>query len=270
MVELFEGDIKNNELKSSKGNQLKWENNSIWYKVDYTGYEGLSEYVISNLLLYSNLKKDEFVLYTPETIVYKTQKYNGVKSNNFLKDDSQIITLERLFKNYFNQGLNKSIWSINNLQERLRFLVENVERITKIEKFGEYMNQILTIDAFFLNDDRHTNNLAVLLNGHDYAKCPIFDNGAGLLADTTMDYPLSGDIYKLIASVKGKTFSTSLDEQLEVSELLYGENLKFSFSKHDVDIILNSNEALIYPTEIRERVKNILFEQMRKYRYLFK
>ena len=38
--------------------------------------------------------------------------------------------------------------------------------------------------------------------------CPIFDNGAGLLADTTMDYPLNMDIYKLIDSVESKTFST--------------------------------------------------------------
>ena len=45
---------------------------------------------------------------------------------------------------------------------------------------------------FFLNEDRHTHNITVLMNGKgDYAYCPIFDNGAGLLADTTMDYPLS-------------------------------------------------------------------------------
>ena len=42
---------------------------------------------------------------------------------------------------------------------------------------------------FFLNEDRHTHNITVLMNGKgDYAYCPIFDNGAGLLADTTMDY----------------------------------------------------------------------------------
>ena len=28
------------KLQSSKGNQLKWENAGIWYKADYTGYEG--------------------------------------------------------------------------------------------------------------------------------------------------------------------------------------------------------------------------------------
>ncbi len=41
MVELFEQDEKQNKRRSSKGNQLKWENQGIWYKADYTGYEGL-------------------------------------------------------------------------------------------------------------------------------------------------------------------------------------------------------------------------------------
>ena len=48
MVELFEQNIRTNERQSSKGNQLKWENDGIWYKADYTGYEGLSEYMIQN------------------------------------------------------------------------------------------------------------------------------------------------------------------------------------------------------------------------------
>ena len=57
----------------------------------------------------------------------------------------------------------------------------------KWENNGIYMNKLLTIDAFFLNEDRHTHNIAVLMNGKgDYVYCPIFDNGAGLLADTTI------------------------------------------------------------------------------------
>ena len=56
MVELFEQDIKLNHMQSSKGNQLKWFNQGIWYKADYTGYEGLSEYLISKLFVYSDLQ----------------------------------------------------------------------------------------------------------------------------------------------------------------------------------------------------------------------
>ena len=96
MVELFEQNIRTNERQSSKGNQLKWENEGIWYKADYTGYEGLAEYMISHLLKKSTLAEDEFVCYDLEKIKYGTVIYNGVKSKNFLKEDWQIITLERL------------------------------------------------------------------------------------------------------------------------------------------------------------------------------
>lgn len=44
MVELFEQNIRTNTRQSSKGNQLKWENESIWYKADYTGYEEEESY----------------------------------------------------------------------------------------------------------------------------------------------------------------------------------------------------------------------------------
>ena len=39
MIELFGQNIRTNRRQSSKGNQLKWENDGIWYKADYTGYE---------------------------------------------------------------------------------------------------------------------------------------------------------------------------------------------------------------------------------------
>ena len=182
MIELFEQNIRKNDRQSSKGNQLKWENEGIWYKADYTGYEGLSEYMISHLLKKSTLTENEFVGYDLEKIKYGTVIYNGVKSKNFLSEDWQIITLERLFKNFFGESLYKALYRIPEHEERLPFLVQQAERMTGLQNFGIYMNKLLTIDAFFLNEDRHTHNIAVLMNGKvDYAYCPIFDNGAGLL-----------------------------------------------------------------------------------------
>ena len=56
MIELFEQDILLNDRQSSKGNQLKWQSqNGIWYKADYTGYEGLVEYLVSCLLGETNM-----------------------------------------------------------------------------------------------------------------------------------------------------------------------------------------------------------------------
>lgn len=105
MVELFEQNERQNDRQSSKGNQLKWKNDGIWYKADYTGYEGLAEYMISHLLQRSSLRPNEFVLYEPEQIKYKSVVYSGVKSDNFLEEGWQLITLERLFKVFFGQNL---------------------------------------------------------------------------------------------------------------------------------------------------------------------
>lgn len=268
MIELFEQDERKNGRQSSKGNQLKWENKGIWYKADYTGYEGLAEYMISHLLRQSSLSEEEYVLYDLETIKYKTSIYKGAKSKNFLEDGWQIITLERLFKTFFGKSLYQSIFMITDHEKRLSFLTEQTERITGLTQFGIYINKLFTIDAFFLNEDRHTHNIAVLMNGEGrFTYCPIFDNGAGLLADTSVDYPMQGDVYTLMDQVQSKTICHDFDEQLDISEKLFKTNLRFSFTKKNVKELLE--QADIYSEKERERVEKIIYAQMRKYEYLF-
>lgn len=268
MIELFETGLITDGRRSSKGNQLKWENDGVYYKADFTGYEGLSEYVVSMLLRKTTLAETEYVLYEPEEIRYKSTVYRGAKSRNFLQKGWQLITLERLYGNYYGRSLTEEIGHIPAEEDRLVFLVDNVERLTGIREFGAYMNKLLTIDAFFLNEDRHLHNVAVLMNAEQhYRLCPIFDHGAALLADTMMDYPMNADIYQMMNSVKAKTFSQDFDVQLEVSEKHYGRNIRLGFSRADVDRILAS--VTIYPDEIRERVRKILYDRIRKYGYLF-
>ena len=108
MIEVFEKNLRDTGRRSSKGNQLKWEADGMWYKADYLGYEGLAECVVSQLLNFSSLEKDEYVLYEQEEIKYGAQTYRGCKSANFT-DGWQPITLERLFKNQYGEGLNKGI-----------------------------------------------------------------------------------------------------------------------------------------------------------------
>ncbi|MDY6361227.1 MAG: hypothetical protein SPL23_08610 [Lachnospiraceae bacterium] len=176
--------------------------------------------------------------------------------------------MERLFKQMYNKSLTETIWKIGEISARLEYLVEQVERITGLREFGKYMNKLLTMDAFFLNEDRHMHNIAVLMNGEgmfDY--CPIFDNGAGLLADTSFDYPLDVEVYSLIKEVRAKTVSSDFDTALDASEQLYGNQLKFFFHKKDVEKLLKSVEG--YGPDICSRVQIILFYQMDKYAYLF-
>lgn len=275
MVELFEHERRQEARHSSKGNQLKWKKGAYWYKADYTGYEGLSEYMVSHLLGCSTLKPEEYVLYQTEEIRYGPRRYTGCVSRDFLADPQQkicgkrqMITLERLFYHTYGESLYKSIFRIRDHENRLRFLVGQIERITGLRDFGRYICKLLTIDAVFLNEDRHTHNIAVLWDGgNTYEYCPIFDQGASLLADTMMDYPLDGDVPEFMNRAEAKSFCSSFEEQLEIAEDLYGEQLHFQFGEKEIRRLLE--EEYVYPEEVRRRVYTILLQQRRKYQYLF-
>ena len=110
---------------------------------------------------------------------------------------------------------------------------------------------------------------AVLMNEKgEFAYCPIFDNGASLLADTTMDYPLNGDVYLLMKEPQAKTICTNFDEQLDISEILYGENIKFNFTQKDVRQLLEN--VTEYTKKEKDRVERLVCAQMNKYGYLFR
>lgn len=268
MVELLEQMIRADNRQSSKGNQLKWTDGTYWYKADYTGYEGLAEYLTSHLLQYSTLKTEEYVLYETEEIEYRNQVYKGCRSRDFLKKNWQLITLERLFQSQFGESLYKAVYQIQDYKERFRFLVEQTERATGLCGFGVYMCKILTIDALVLNEDRHTHNIAVLWDGEgrfDY--CPIFDQGAAVLSDTAMDYPMGQDVLELMTKTESKTFCRSFEQQVDIAEELYGEQIHFHFGEKEIKELLEKDE--VYPEAVKKRVYTVLMQQRRKYRYLF-
>lgn len=68
---------------SSKGNQLKWVKDNVWYKADYLGYEALAEYVISALLEKTNVS--DFVKYDLGSIDYSGRIYKGCYSRSMLQ-----------------------------------------------------------------------------------------------------------------------------------------------------------------------------------------
>ena len=267
MVTLFDEELKMPDRKSSKGNQFKFVRDGIWYKADYLGYEGLVEYAVSKLLAFSNLTENEFVDYDTDVISYNGQHFNACRSRDFA-GGWQLITLERLFKQTYGQGLNKLIYSISDHEERLKTLVDLVERLTGLENFGKYMCKTLTIDALFLNEDRHTHNLAVLVDEEgQYKLSPIFDNGAGLLSDTTLEYPLGQDYIGLMGRVKPKTFCDDFAEQVDIAEKLYGRCISFDFGYNEVNNVVNAASG--YSEEVRARVINVIMQTGRTYEYLF-
>lgn len=150
----------------------------------------------------------------------------------------------------------------------MEFVVREMEHLTGLDHFGEYLSKMLTLDAFFLNEDRHTHNIAVLMDDMgEFHECPFFDHGAGLLSDTTMDYPMEISLEKLLGTVHAKTFCPDFDQQLDMAEELYGQQIRFYFTRRDIETLLEQEKN--YPQKVKERVGRILLNQMRKYEYLF-
>lgn len=167
MIELNINDMKDTERHSSKGNQLKWNpaNTETWYKADYIGYEGLTEYMVSHLLMHSTLSTKDFVLYDTEILRVGKKDYLGCKSSNFLPDGWQLLTLERLFHTLHGKSLYQSIFQFGEVEDRAQFLVDQVIQMTGLKDFGKYLCTLLTIDALFLNEDRHIHLIQHLAYG---------------------------------------------------------------------------------------------------------
>lgn len=252
---------------TSKGDQPKWQLDGNWYKADHMGYEALTEVLVSRLLKQSNVP--DFVEYEPVLIRYQGKEIPGCASKNFRRKDEMLVPFERLHRAYKGQGLAAGLGGINEPQERIRYTVDFIEQTTGLTGVGEYLTFLLELDSFFLNEDRHTNNLAVIRDEKTkgFRLCPIFDNGLALLSDVH-DYPLDKDIYNCISRVRAKPFDLDFDAQVEAAEELYGMQLKFSFTKKEVARELEFAKEL-YDEGIYRRVERVLLEQMRKYQVYF-
>lgn len=249
------------KISTSKGNQIKMKVDNIWYKMDYLGYEGLAEYLSSNLLASTNIK--DYVRYDMTEMVLNGKVYNGCKSEDFLKEDEEIVTADKLFKSFTGMSAAEFIRQEKSLTGQISSFVDKVEEITGIKGYGQELTRILEWDGFILNDDRHFNNIAFTYNSRTkkFAPCTLFDNGAAFLSDMRYDYPLEKNTYGLISSATSKPFSEDFDKQIEACEKLYGVQLKI-----DKNISLSpevtENIKKHYGDRICDRVCDI-FEQQK-------
>ena len=268
MIRLSVKDLRDNPRPSTKGNQLKWHRNGVWYKADYAGYEGLAEYTVSRLLQFSDLKPEEYVVYDTEEIIYEDRRLLGCRSDHFLDQNCQLITLERMYKNQYGKSLSQTIRKIRDTDRRIEYLESVVFRMTGYNNFGSYLCKMLELDQIILNEDRHFHNIAMIQTAEGkFETAPLFDHGAALLSDTTLDYPLEGDLYQMIGKVRSKTITEDFEEQCDAAEKKWGTYLRFHCNRNDLIRILEQEPY--YPSETKERVEKILLEQRRKYPYYF-
>ena len=100
--------------------------------------------------------------------------------------------------------------------------------------FPQYLTLLFEVDALFLNDDRHLNNIAVLESGGKYDYCPIFDNGAGLLSNMRTA-PMDIEPKALIAAQRARPFGTTFNRQAGAVQALYGKQLYLpKLSREDI------------------------------------
>lgn len=249
-IEMKQDDLKLGFGHSSKGNQMKWFQDGYWYKADQFGYESLSEVVTSRLLKQSNI--DDVTIYEPAMIRYKRRDYRGCCSKNFRKKEEIMIPLERFFRNHTTIGLAKQLARMSNVKERIQYTEELVSNATGIKDFGKYLTTMLEMDAFFLNEDRHTNNISILYNKEtdSYRLCPFYDLGLSLFADTKVDFTLEKDYFACKQSIVAKPFSRDFDEQMDAANELYGSFLKFHVPANRIaDVIQELREKYLISEE---------------------
>ncbi len=252
---------------TSKGDQPKWHVGDSWYKADHMGYEALVEVLVSWMLERSNVAN--FLAYAPVVIREGDKSYTGCQSKNFREKGEMLLPLEKLHRAYCGVGLAQKMASLPTAEERIEYAVSFVEEKTGLADFGRYMSVLLELDAFILNEDRHTNNIAVIRDEKTkhFRLCPLFDHGLSLLSDLN-DYPLTRDVYACINAVTAKPFSTDFSEQLDAANHLYGSHLWFHFTKSQFCQKLQQLSDY-YSADILGRVETVVLEQMRRYSYLF-
>lgn len=236
---------------------------NTWYKQDYLGTEGLSEYAVSQLLALSGVP---YVSYLPSRFYMINKEVVGVKSENFLTEGESLISVHRLLKKKFGFDIEKAIVPMD-IEEKIRFFVDKVIETTGYEDFGVYLTNMLQLDAVTKNDDRHFNNISFIMgkNGK-FRPAPIYDNGGAFLSDQyTYGYNLSYEqTISSMDKVKAKPFSADFDEQLDACEKLYPSTLHLQ-----KDLQLDEKLLDMYDIRDIEKVYIILRQSQRKYRYLF-
>jgi hypothetical protein len=236
------------QMGTSEGTQIKYYKDGFWYKKDNRGSEGRTEYLVSKLLTFSSLTSDEYVMYECGTI----NGNSGCRSRNFLEPDEELITLYRLYYNEFGKDLSKVISQMETMEERIRYVLAFVKDSCALD-LTDYFKKVFTLDLLVLNEDRHLNNLAVILKENHFEVAPIYDNGVSLLtANQSVNWRFG--IEENVKRVIARPFSGS------------HEKMQAYFGK---GFTLEVDAAIAWlDTEPDSREKEVLRYQLEKYRFL--
>ena len=228
------------EVHTSKGNQLKWKQDGYWYKADQFGYEGIAEYVVTHFLG-ETMVPFPYVTYEPVVIEYEGREYVGCRSKDYYITNPHLqgyeqVPLERLHRQFTAKNLSEHIALIPKVEDRIKYTVDFVADVTGLDRFNDYISFLVQIDAFFYNEDRHLNNIAVMWNPDDdtYDYCPYYDFGLTLFADTRDDYPLTMSVERCMKLIKARPFSNDFIKQVEACRSISDVELEFRITREQM------------------------------------
>lgn len=163
----------------SKGAQIKYFKDNMYFKIDSGNNEGFREYLVSLLLSYSNLYDEEYVFYEPCFINGR----RGCVSENFLLPEEEFISMERMYTTITGKtNLSNAIWTHYEAVDRLNFILDIAYEFgCDKEVFKYYLKKILQLDMLILNNDRHPSNYGVI---YPLREAPIFDNGKAFILNS--------------------------------------------------------------------------------------
>ena len=257
---------------TSLGNQEKWfdTEKNLWYKVDSGHFEALAEAMASEVLRRftnaSDLPGISVAYYWVDMAnVHGLPQVLSV-SENFKTDNESLITVNTILKNSLGRNYIQEFNRRSSLRDRIVFLVDSVETATGFSDFGAYFTTLMELDALFLNQDRHLNNIALLQTTSGYQPCPIFDCGASFLLDFNLYRP-DIETKAFLSKAQCLPFKSSFTRTVHTAQSLYGKQLRVDFAKSDIEPILDRYLSY-YPKPFRyllkDRVLTVLLVQKKK------
>lgn len=194
---------------SSKGSQPKFYDKGYWYKQNLKGYEATAECLVSKVLSCSNLTN--YVLYEKCMV----NNRNGCRSMDFTKENESFQSFQRIHEQMLGRSLSDTIRGIPDVEERIQYTIEFFKEYISFD-VSEYLGNILRLDALILNQDRHFNNLGVIINQEtgQIREAPIFDNGDSLMSDFGR-FPSTDSLEENMDRCYAQPFSVNPYEQIK-------------------------------------------------------
>lgn len=165
-----------NEMSTSDGSQTKYYKDNYWYKINSMGGEDEAEYLASGILQFSSLAESDYVVYEKG----KVNRSDACRSKNFLKPTEDFFTFNHLHKNIARVPMYEETFKYKTLSKKVEYVVNFMKNTTGLD-VTDYLRKTFSIDSIILNEDRHFNNLGVIMKEDgSYRAAPIFDNGKSM------------------------------------------------------------------------------------------